>query len=156
MFDDLRDLYQEVILDHGKNPRNFHPLDNPSCLAHGNNPLCGDMLVIYLTLDDGGRIEDASFQGEGCAISVASASMMTEMLKGKTRDEAKRLFEGFHDMCTKDDFDVSELDGCDEDAVERLVMLSGVKDFPVRVKCATLAWHTMQAAVSGEQDVSTE
>jgi len=156
MFDDLRDLYQEVILDHGKNPRNFHPLDNPSCLAHGNNPLCGDMLVIYLTLDDGGRIEDASFQGEGCAISVASASMMTEMLKGKTRDEAKRLFEGFHDMCTKDDFDVFELDGCDEDAVERLVMLSGVKDFPVRVKCATLAWHTMQAAVSGEQDVSTE
>ena len=156
MFDDLRDLYQEVILDHGKSPRNFRPLENPSCLAHGNNPLCGDMLVVYLTLDSDGRIEDASFQGEGCAISVASASMMTEILKGRTRDEAKRLFEAFHDMCTKDDFDISELADFDEDAVERLVMLSGVKEFPVRVKCATLAWHTMQAAVSGEQDVSTE
>ena len=156
MFDDLRDLYQEVILDHGKSPRNFRPLENPSCLAHGNNPLCGDMLVVYLTLDADGRFVDASFQGEGCAISVASASMMTEILKGKTQDEAKRLFEAFHDMCTKDDFDISELADCDEDAVERLVMLSGVKEFPIRVKCATLAWHTMQAAVSGEQDVSTE
>ncbi len=156
MFDDLRDLYQEVILDHGKSPRNFRPLENPSCLAHGNNPLCGDMLVVYLSLDADGRFEDASFQGEGCAISVASASMMTEMLKGKTRDEVKRLFDAFHDMCTKDDFDLSELADCDEDAVERLVMLSGVKEFPIRVKCATLAWHTMQAAVSGEQDVSTE
>ncbi|MDA0305757.1 MAG: SUF system NifU family Fe-S cluster assembly protein [Proteobacteria bacterium] len=159
MFDDLRDLYQEVILDHGKSPRNFRPLDNPTCLAHGNNPLCGDKLVVYLTLDaDGadGRIEDVSFQGEGCAISVASASMMTEILKGKTRDEAKKLFEAFHDMCTKDDFDIAELAGYDEDAVERLVMLSGVKDFPIRVKCATLAWHTMQAAVSGDKDISTE
>ncbi len=159
MFDDLRDLYQEVILDHGKSPRNFRPLDNPTCLAHGNNPLCGDKLVVYLTLDaDGadGRIEDVSFQGEGCAISVASASMMTEILKGKTRDEAKKLFEAFHDMCTKDDFDIAELTDYDEDAVERLVMLSGVKDFPIRVKCATLAWHTMQAAVSGDKDISTE
>ena len=156
MFDDLRDLYQEVILDHGKSPRNFRPLENPSCLAHGKNPLCGDMLVVYLNLDSDGRIEDVSFQGEGCAISVASASMMTEILKGKTRDEAKHLFEAFHDMCTKDDFDLSELGDCDEDAVERLVMLSGVKEFPVRVKCATLAWHTMQAAVNGEQNVSTE
>jgi len=156
MFDDLRDLYQEVILDHGKSPRNFRPLENPSCLAHGNNPLCGDMLVVYLALDADGRIKDASFQGEGCAISVASASMMTEILKGKSRDEAKHLFEAFHDMCTKDDFDLSKLADYDEDAVERLVMLSGVKEFPIRVKCATLAWHTMQAAVSGEQDVSTE
>ena len=159
MFDDLRDLYQEVILDHGKSPRNFRPLDNPTCLAHGNNPLCGDKLVVYLTLDaDGadGRIEDVSFQGEGCAISVASASMMTEILKGKTRDEAKKLFEAFHDMCTKDNFDIAELTDYDEDAVERLVMLSGVKDFPIRVKCATLAWHTMQAAVSGDKDISTE
>jgi nitrogen fixation NifU-like protein len=156
MFDDLRDLYQEVILDHGKSPRNFRPLENPSCLAHGNNPLCGDMLVVYLALDADGRIKDASFQGEGCAISVASASMMTEILKGKSRDQAKHLFEAFHDMCTKDDFDLSKLADYDEDAVERLVMLSGVKEFPIRVKCATLAWHTMQAAVSGEQDVSTE
>ena len=156
MFGDLRDLYQEVILDHGKSPRNFRPLENPSCLAHGNNPLCGDMLVVYLALDADGRIKDASFQGEGCAISVASASMMTEILKGKSRDQAKHLFEAFHDMCTKDDFDLSKLADYDEDAVERLVMLSGVKEFPIRVKCATLAWHTMQAAVSGEQDVSTE
>lgn len=156
MFDDLRDLYQEVILDHGKSPRNFRPLDNPTCLAHGKNPLCGDMLVVYLTLDDNECIQDVSFQGEGCAISVASASMMTEILKGKTKAEAKHLFEAFHDMCTKDDFDVAELADYDEDAVERLVMLSGVKDFPVRVKCATLAWHTMQAAVNGEIDISTE
>ncbi len=156
MFDDLRDLYQEVILDHGKKPRNFHPLENPTCLAHGNNPLCGDKLVVYLTLSADGMIEEAAFQGEGCAISVASASMMTEILKGKTKDEANRLFEAFHDMCTKDDFDISQLADCDEDAVERLVMLSGVKDFPVRVICATLAWHTMQAAVSGNDETSTE
>ncbi len=156
MFDDLRDLYQEVILDHGKSPRNFRPLENPTCLAHGNNPLCGDKLVVYLTLDADDNITDASFQGEGCAISVASASMMTEILKGKAKGEAKRLFEAFHNMCTKDDFDIAELADYDEDAVERLVMLSGVKDFPIRVKCATLAWHTMQAAVSGEEDISTE
>ena len=107
MFDELRDLYQEVILDHGKRPRNFRRPDDATCLAHGNNPVCGDMLVVYLALDADGRIEDASFQGEGCAISVASASMMTEILKGKTRDEAKRLYKGFHDMCTKDDFDAT-------------------------------------------------
>ncbi|NQW23817.1 MAG: SUF system NifU family Fe-S cluster assembly protein [SAR202 cluster bacterium] len=156
MFDDLRDLYQEVILDHGKKPRNFRCPENATCLAHGNNPICGDTLVIYITLDGDERITDAAFQGEGCAISVASASMMTEILKGKTRAEAKTLFEGFHDMCTKDDFDVSQLAGCDEDAIERLVMLSGVKEFPIRVKCATLAWHTMQAAVEGDEEISTE
>ncbi|MCH7936332.1 MAG: SUF system NifU family Fe-S cluster assembly protein [Proteobacteria bacterium] len=156
MFDELRDLYQEVILDHGKSPRNFRHLENATCLAHGNNPICGDMLVVYLTLDDDGRITDVAFQGEGCAISMASASMMTEILKGKTRDEAKRLYEGFHDMCTKDGFDLSELGDFDEDAIDRLKMLSGVREFPIRVKCATLAWHTMQAAVDGEQEISTE
>jgi len=156
MFDDLRDLYQEVILDHGKSPRNFRHPDNATCLAHGNNPVCGDTLVIYITLDDGGVITDAAFQGQGCAISVASASMMTDILKGKTTVEAKRLFDGFHDMCTKDDFDISRLSDCDEDAVERLVMLAGVKEFPIRVKCATLAWHTMYSAVSGEEEISTE
>ena len=156
MFDDLRDLYQEVILDHGKSPRNFRALEGATCLAHGNNPVCGDMLVVYLTLNGDGRIQDCAFQGEGCAISVASASMMTEILKGKTSEEAKRLFEGFHDLCTKDDFDISALSDCDEDAVERLVMLSGVKEFPIRVKCATLAWHTMQAAMNGEEESSTE
>ncbi|MDA1091046.1 MAG: SUF system NifU family Fe-S cluster assembly protein [Proteobacteria bacterium] len=156
MFDDLRDLYQEVILDHGKNPRNFRRPENATCLAHGNNPVCGDTLVIYITLDDDGLITDAAFQGQGCAISVASASMMTDIVNGKTVDAAKRLFDGFHHMCTKDDFDMAELGDCDEDALERLVMLSGVKEFPIRVKCATLAWHTMQAAVSGDHDISTE
>ena len=156
MFDDLRDLYQEVILDHGKSPRNFRALEGATYLAHGNNPVCGDMLVVYLTLDGDGRIRDCAFQGQGCAISVASASMMTEILKGKTVEEATRLFEGFHKMCTRDDFDIAQLGDCDEDTVERLVMLSGVKEFPIRVKCATLAWHTMQAAISGEQEISTE
>jgi len=156
MFDELRDLYQEVILDHGKSPRNFRRIEDATCLAHGNNPVCGDTLVIYLTLNGDEDIEDVTFQGQGCAISVASASMMTEILKGKTVSEAKRLFEGFHDMCTKDDFDISQLSDFDEDALERLVMLSGVKEFPIRVKCATLAWHTMQAAISGEQVTSTE
>jgi nitrogen fixation NifU-like protein len=156
MFDELRDLYQEVILDHGKSPRNFRRIEDATCLAHGNNPVCGDTLVIYLTLNGDEDIQDVTFQGQGCAISVASASMMTEILKGKTVTEAKRLFEGFHDMCTKDDFDISQLSDFDEDALERLVMLSGVKEFPIRVKCATLAWHTMQAAISGEQVTSTE
>ena len=155
MFDDLRDLYQEVILDHGKSPRNFRRPEDVTCLAHGNNPICGDTLVIYLTVD-GDCIRDAAFQGQGCAISVASASMMTEILKGKTRDEAKRLYKGFHDMCPKDSFDVSELGDFDEDAIDRLKMLSGVREFPIRVKCATLAWHTMQAAVNGDHETSTE
>ncbi len=156
MFDELRDLYQEVILDHGKSPRNFRHLENATCPAHGNNPICGDMLVVYLMLDGDGRITDVAFQGEGCAISVASASMMTEILKGMTVGDARELFEGFHDMCTKDDFDLGRLSGFDEDAVDRLVMLSGVKEFPIRVKCATLAWHTMQAAVGGTEEISTE
>ncbi|MFQ5764815.1 MAG: Fe-S cluster assembly sulfur transfer protein SufU [Rhodospirillales bacterium] len=156
MLDELRDLYQEVILDHGRSPRNFRRPEDATCLAHGNNPICGDMLVVYITLDGDDRITDAAFQGQGCAISMASASMMTEILKGKTLTEAKRLFEGFHDLCTKDDFDGAALADCDEDAAERLMVLAGVREFPIRVKCATLAWHTMQAAVTGEEEVSTE
>ena len=156
MFDDLRELYQEVNLDHGRNPRNFRHANNATCSAHGNNPICGDMLVVYLCLDDDGVIEDAAFQGQGCAISVASASMMTEILKGKTKAEAERLFSAFHKMCTSGAFDIAAAAVCDADAVERLQMLSGVREFPVRVKCATLAWHTMDAAVKGQQDVSTE
>jgi nitrogen fixation NifU-like protein len=156
MFEELRDMYQEVILDHGKKPRNFRRIDDATCLAHGNNPVCGDTLVIYLMLNNDEEILEVSFQGQGCAISVASASMMTEILKGKTISQAKRLFEGFHDMCTKDDFDIKKLSDCDEDALERLTMLSGVKEFPIRVKCATLAWHTMQAAVNGDEAISTE
>jgi len=156
MRDELRELYQEVILDHGRSPRNFRRLEHPTCLAHGNNPICGDMLVVYLDLDKAGRIADVAFQGQGCAISMASASMMTEVLKGKTLTEAEKLFERFHDMCTKDDFDAAAADDGDADAMERLSVLSGVREFPIRVKCATLAWHTMQAAVKGEQEISTE
>ena len=156
MFEELRDIYQEVILDHGKNPRNFRRIEDPTCFAHGNNPVCGDTLVIYLTLNNDDDILDVTFQGQGCAISVASASMMTEILKGKTVTEAKRLFDGFHEMCTNDNFDIAQLSDYDEDALERLTILSGVKEFPIRVKCATLAWHTMQAAVGGEEKTSTE
>lgn len=150
MFDDLRELYQEVILDHGKSPRNFRTIDDPTCLAHGNNPLCGDVLVVFLTVADG-VIEDVSFKGEGCAISVASASMMTEILKGKTTEEAEGLFDTFHKMCTVDDFMVEE-----NDDLDRLQMIAGVKAFPMRVKCATLAWHTMNAAINNKKEVTTE
>ena len=155
MLDELRDLYQEVILDHGKNPRNLRCPEDATCRAHGNNPMCGDMLVVYLKVGEDGVIEDAAFNGKGCAISMASASMMTEILKGKTTEEADRLFQGFHDMCTKDDADLAG-DDLDEDAADRLQVLSGVREFPVRVKCATLPWHTMSAAIAGDQEVSTE
>ena len=158
MLDELRELYQEVILDHGKNPRNCHPLEGASHMAHGNNPMCGDTLDIFLKVDDSGTIADVTFVGRGCAISVASASMMTEILKGKTVAEARQLADDFQSMCTQDDFDFEGASGAlDEDAVERLQMLSGVKEFPVRVKCATLAWHTMNAAVvDGGEEVTTE
>ena len=162
MMEELRDLYQEVILDHGRNPRNFGQPDGANCEARGHNPVCGDTLTIYLTVDGGGVIQNAAFEGKGCAISMASASMMTEVLKGKSLEEAKKLFDGFHQMCTEDDFDPLESGVDDEDAVKRLQVLSGVREFPVRVKCATLAWHTMQAAAAGHEcradpvNVSTE
>jgi len=155
MMDELRELYQEVILDHGRNPRNCHVLDGANCQAHGNNPMCGDVLDVYLNVDGAGVIRDTSFEGRGCAISIASASMMTEILKGKTVAQAQDLFENFQTMCTQDGFDVTN-GGDDADALERLQMLSGVREFPVRVKCATLAWHTMNAAVAGEKEISTE
>ncbi len=154
MFDDLRDLYQEVILDHGKSPRNFRELDGATCHARGDNPMCGDRIEVFLAVGDDGVIEDMSFTGRGCAISVASASMMTEMLRGKTLDEAKRMFDGFHEMCTGGSQDA--LAEVDEDAADRLQVLSGVREFPMRVKCATLAWHTMNAATAGRNEVSTE
>jgi len=156
MLDDLRDLYQEVILDHGKKPRNFRRPEEFTNEAVGNNPLCGDALVIYLTVSDDKRIEDVTFQGEGCAISMASASIMTEMLKGKTVEEAEALFDAFHRICTTDDDPAEILSAFDEDTAERLMMLSGVRDFPMRVKCATLAWHTMDAAVHGQEEITTE
>jgi len=154
MADELRDLYQEVILDHGKHPRNFrHPADS-NCQAHGHNPLCGDTLTVYLKLDDGHVIRDVAFEGRGCAISTASASMMTEILKGKTEAQAKAIFDAFHHLCTEGD-DVSIPPELEEEA-DRLRVLSGVRQFPMRVKCATLAWHTLNAAIAGKPEVSTE
>ena len=155
MFDELRELYQEVILDHGRNPRNHrHPAD-ANRQAHGNNPICGDTLMVYLAVADDGVIRDAAFEGNGCAISIASASMMTDMLKGKTETQARALFENFHDMCTNDDFDLDALDDGADD-LDRLQVLSGVRQFPMRVKCATLAWHTMTAAMTGGDEATTE
>lgn len=156
MLDELRELYQEVILDHGRNPRNFrHPAD-ATCSAQGQNPMCGDMLTVFLTVDDNGRIADAAFEGKGCAISVASASLMTNMIQGKTTIEVEGLFHVFQDICTKDDFNVQDSADVDPEAIEQMLVLAGVRAYPVRVKCATLAWHTMKAAVSGDIQVSTE
>ena len=145
---DLRELYQEVILDHSKRPRNFREIDGASNAARGNNPLCGDKIDIYLNLDEG-VISDISFQGSGCAISTASASMMTERLKGKNREDAERLVERFHGVVTGQTEDSEDLG--------KLTVFGGVQEFPVRVKCATLAWHTLKAALGNqEEDVSTE
>ena len=152
MFDELRQLYQEVILDHGTQPRNHHALEGATCRANGSNPVCGDMLTVYLKLDPDGTVADAAFEGKGCAISMASASMMTELVKGRTVAEVEKLFDSFHRLCTEDGY---VLDAAEEDA-DRLNVLAGVREFPVRVKCATLAWHTMHAAMSGDAEISTE
>ena len=154
MLDELRELYQEVILDHGKKPRNFRRPEHPSGEAAGRNPLCGDQLVVYIDVDADGMIRDAAFVGKGCAISMASASMMTEIVKGKSAAEAQRLFQDFQRMCTEDSADGMGAD-VDED-VEKLQVLSGVRQFPVRVKCATLPWHTLNAAIEGKDEISTE
>jgi nitrogen fixation NifU-like protein len=155
MLDELRELYQEVILDHGRNPRNHRHPEDANRHAHGNNPICGDTLVVYLAIGDDGVIRDAAFEGKGCAISIASASLMTDILKGKTMARARALFENFHDLCTKDDFDPDAVED-DADDLDRLQVLAGVRAFPMRVKCATLAWHTMSAAMAGENEASTE
>ena len=154
MLDDLRELYQEVILDHGKRPRNFRDVEDATAHAHGANPLCGDQLVVYLKVDEDGRIDDVSFVGNGCAISVASASMMTELVKGRTVGDAKAMFERFHQMCTGEDSDDDST--LLEDDLEKLNVLSGVRAFPVRVKCATLPWHTLNAAIDGQDEATTE
>ena len=149
---DLRELYQEVILDHAKQPRNFgHP---PACnrQAKGHNPLCGDRLTVYLTIDNG-VVTDAAFDGAGCAISMASASLMTEMVKNKTEAEAHSLFKVFHAMVAGDQAG-NPGDGAD---LGKLAVFSGVREYPVRVKCATLPWHAFAAALKGKQeDVTTE
>lgn len=150
----LRELYQEVILDHGKEPRNFGRPEAPSCQSHGHNPLCGDTLTIYLTLADG-VVDDIRFEGRGCAISIASASMMTELLKGKTVDQVKVLFEQFHGLVTSGAAACEA--GFETNDLDKLVVLSGVREFPMRVKCATLAWHTMKAALENNgEEVTTE
>lgn len=147
---DLRELYQQVILDHNKNPRNFHELPAATRSVDGYNPLCGDHYKIYVELD-GDRIKDIGFTGNGCAISKASASVMSSSIKGKSRDEAHKLFDVFHRLVTGDPGGLSAAE------LGRLAAFSGVSEFPARVKCATLAWHTLKSAIDGEQQVvSTE
>ena len=148
---DLRDLYQEVILDHTKRPRNFGALEHATHRAQGHNPLCGDQLALFIEVSDG-RLRDVRFAGKGCAISTASASLMTEALKGKTTDEAHDLFTNFHRVVTTpsdEPVDISRLG--------KLAVLAGVREFPMRVKCASLAWHTLEAALARRADpVTTE
>ena len=151
MSDDLRDLYQEVILDHAKNPRNYGaPECEDYCLAHGNNPLCGDRLTLFVTVADG-VIREATFEGNGCAISLASASLMTEAIKGRPEAEVRELFKRFHELMTVEDSEP------DTEKLDKLAVFAGVREFPVRVKCATLAWHTLVAALDGGgKDATTE
>jgi len=148
---DLRELYQELIVDHSKKPRNFRKLPEATCSADGYNPLCGDKLKLFLKVEDG-VIKDASFEGAGCAISTASASIMTEMLKGQKVEDAKALFETFHYMVTSSKHPQATGTG-----LGKLAVFAGVSEFPARVKCATLAWHTMKTALDGSHEiVSTE
>ena len=147
---ELIDLYQEVILDHNKNPRNFRVIEEADHSADGKNPLCGDALRVYVAMD-GDKITDVAFKGAGCAISKASASMMTQEVKGKTREEAEDLFNEFHRMVTGD-LDIET----DENHLGKLRIFSGVLEFPARVKCASLSWHTLNAALHGDETVTTE
>jgi len=152
---ELRELYQEVILDHGRTPRNLGKPAGANHHANGHNPLCGDKVTVHLKVN-GDVVEDVGFEGSGCAISMASSSLMTEVLKGKPVAEVHALFHRFHDLITGS-HDSQEDDKVDPEAMERLMVLSGVREYPMRVKCATLAWHTMEAAIQGEADkVSTE
>ena len=149
---DLKDLYQEVIVDHNRSPRNFGKLEHPDRTAEGFNPLCGDKLNLYLKLD-GDRISDVSFDGSGCAISVASASLMTDALKGKTLEEAETVFNSFHNLLTEN----KPLDDTEVGKLGKLAALLGVRDYPTRVKCATLCWHTLHSAIQGDETpVTTE
>jgi len=148
MFDDLNDLYQQVILDHCKKPRNFHEMPAATCFAQGHNPLCGDRLKLFLTLD-GDKVADASFVGEGCCISKASASLLTDNVKGKSKAEVQQIFDLVHDMV---------MTGKVNGDVGKLAVFAGVHKYPARVKCAILSWHALMAALKGEaqQPVSTE
>ena len=148
---DLTELYQELIVDHSKRPRNFGKLETANHEATGYNPLCGDKVTVYLRLENG-LVAEARFEGVGCAISTASASLMTERLKGKTLAEAESLFQNFHDLVTAGQPGPAAME-----QLGKLKVFSGVKDYPVRVKCATLAWHTFRAALRGEEpDISID
>jgi nitrogen fixation protein NifU and related proteins len=148
---ELKELYQQVILDHNKSPRNFREMGNATQHAEGYNPLCGDHIDVYLLIEDG-VVKDVSFKGEGCAISKASASLMTQILKGKTKEEAEKLFAKFHDLVTGKLGENPEID-----ELGKLAVLAGVQEFPVRVKCASLAWHTMMNTLHNkEENVTTE
>ncbi len=147
---ELNDLYQEVILDHNKNPRNFREMETATNTADGNNPLCGDALRVYVAMEDD-KVTDVAFKGSGCAISKASASMMTQIVKGKSKEEAETLFHEFQQMVT------GELDTeADENSLGKLKIFAGVLEFPARVKCASLSWHTLHAALNNEEVISTE
>jgi nitrogen fixation NifU-like protein len=147
---DLKDLYRDVIVDHNRNPRNYRPMPDADRQADGFNPLCGDRLTVFVKLD-GDRISDVSFDGSGCAISVASASLLTESVMGRTVAEAEQLFGKMHDLLTRDDADV------DVGSLGKLGALSGVREFPARVKCASLCWHTLEAALHQQAEpVKTE
>jgi nitrogen fixation NifU-like protein len=145
---DLRELYQEVILDHNKRPRNYRTLESPTRVAKGHNPLCGDRLTLYVNLE-GNRIADLAFEGSGCAISKASASLMTEAVKGKTVAEAEALFERFHDLVTSPPDEPATTNG-----LGKLAVFAGVREYPARVMCASLAWHTMKNAVEDRSEVA--
>jgi nitrogen fixation protein NifU and related proteins len=147
----MKQLYQELILDHNKNPRNYKVLDPADREALGHNPLCGDKLKVYININESGLIADIGFIGDGCAISKASASMMTTMVKGKSMEEAEELFHQFHDMSTgKLDIDK------DPHKLGKLAIFAGVRDLPARVKCATLSWHTLHTALNNKEEISTE
>ena len=147
---ELSDLYQDTILEHNKNPRNFREIEGADRTADGNNPLCGDALRVYVDLE-GDTVKDVSFKGSGCAISKASASMMTQVVKGRSKEEAEMIFGEFHRMVTGD-LDVET----EENQLGKLKIFAGVLEFPARVKCASLSWHTLNAALHGEEVVSTE
>ncbi|CAN5313318.1 SUF system NifU family Fe-S cluster assembly protein [soil metagenome] len=147
---DLNELYQETILEHNKNPRNFRSIDEADKTALGNNPLCGDALEVYVKMD-GDTIADVAFKGSGCAISKASASIMTQVVKGRSKDDAESLFDQFHKMVTGG-LDVET----EENDLGKLKIFAGVIEFPARVKCASLSWHTLHAALHGEEAISTE
>ena len=152
---DLKELYQDIILDHGKSPRNFGKFKEYSHKGKGYNPLCGDKVEVYLKLNDKKKVEDLKFEGSGCAISIASTSIMTESVKGKSFDEVKEIMNAFLDMIRN----TSEIQSnhLDEDQKIKLMSLSGVKQFPMRVKCATLSWHTLVSAMEGKkEEVNTE